>query len=320
MLELAILGLLKEQPHHGYELKKQLAEVMGPLSRVSFGSLYPALARLETNGRGPGDRRAGNAPGPRHGVARRRTGGLQGSSRWSPPLPGSQGLRNHPPRPRAVRRAPRRRQLLGRRRTRLRPAPRFRPLSRTRRAAASARAPPRPSRRAARPVARSSSLIRRREQRFSERRLPQLNPPTHHRNNRGRHLLARPADRGRAGTVVLRQLLKGNTSHGQQDSALRSPASATAPARSSRASSTTATPIRPTRCRASCTSSSATTTCGDVEFVAAFDVDAAKVGLDLGKAIFAGQNNTMQVRARRRTSASPSRRPRPSTVSASTTA
>jgi myo-inositol-1-phosphate synthase len=33
---------------------------------------------------------------------------------------------------------------------------------------------------------------------------------------------------------------------------------------------------------------------GDVQFVAAFDVDAAKVGLDLGKAIFAGQNNTVR--------------------------
>jgi myo-inositol-1-phosphate synthase len=32
----------------------------------------------------------------------------------------------------------------------------------------------------------------------------------------------------------------------------------------------------------------------DVEFVAAFDVDAAKVGLDLGKAVFAGQNNTIK--------------------------
>jgi len=32
----------------------------------------------------------------------------------------------------------------------------------------------------------------------------------------------------------------------------------------------------------------------DVEFVAAFDVDAAKVGLDLGKAIFASQNNTVK--------------------------
>jgi myo-inositol-1-phosphate synthase len=33
---------------------------------------------------------------------------------------------------------------------------------------------------------------------------------------------------------------------------------------------------------------------GDVEFVAAFDVDAAKVGLDLGKAAFAGLNNTIK--------------------------
>ncbi len=33
---------------------------------------------------------------------------------------------------------------------------------------------------------------------------------------------------------------------------------------------------------------------GDVEFVTAFDVDAAKVGEDLGKAIFGGQNNTVR--------------------------
>src|SRR5579864_2393498 len=33
---------------------------------------------------------------------------------------------------------------------------------------------------------------------------------------------------------------------------------------------------------------------GDVEFVAAFDVDATKVGIDLGKAIHAGQNNTIR--------------------------
>jgi myo-inositol-1-phosphate synthase len=33
---------------------------------------------------------------------------------------------------------------------------------------------------------------------------------------------------------------------------------------------------------------------GDVEFVAAFDVDAEKVGQDLGKAIFLGQNNTIR--------------------------
>src|SRR5215207_458833 len=33
---------------------------------------------------------------------------------------------------------------------------------------------------------------------------------------------------------------------------------------------------------------------GDVEFVAAFDVDADKVGLDLGKAIFTSINNTIK--------------------------
>jgi DNA-binding PadR family transcriptional regulator len=50
MLELAILGLLKEQELHGYELKKRLTDRLGPLSSVSFGSLYPALARLESAG------------------------------------------------------------------------------------------------------------------------------------------------------------------------------------------------------------------------------------------------------------------------------
>ena len=32
----------------------------------------------------------------------------------------------------------------------------------------------------------------------------------------------------------------------------------------------------------------------DLEFVAAFDVDAAKVGQDLAKAIFSSQNNTIR--------------------------
>lgn len=50
MLELAILGLLKEHELHGYELKKRLSEALGPLSSVSFGSLYPALNRLEAAG------------------------------------------------------------------------------------------------------------------------------------------------------------------------------------------------------------------------------------------------------------------------------
>ena len=50
MLELAILGLLQEQELHGYELKKRLGETLGPFSGASFGSLYPALRRLEAAG------------------------------------------------------------------------------------------------------------------------------------------------------------------------------------------------------------------------------------------------------------------------------
>jgi len=45
-----VLGLLKEQDMHGYELKKRLSELYGFSGTVSFGSLYPALARLEAAG------------------------------------------------------------------------------------------------------------------------------------------------------------------------------------------------------------------------------------------------------------------------------
>ncbi len=48
MLEMAILGALKEKPMHGYELKKRLSDLLGHFWKISFGSLYPALKRLET--------------------------------------------------------------------------------------------------------------------------------------------------------------------------------------------------------------------------------------------------------------------------------
>jgi DNA-binding PadR family transcriptional regulator len=50
VLELAILGLLKERPMHGYELRKQLAQRLGLFWTVSFGSLYPTLKKLERRG------------------------------------------------------------------------------------------------------------------------------------------------------------------------------------------------------------------------------------------------------------------------------
>ncbi|MHB8893833.1 MAG: PadR family transcriptional regulator [Candidatus Geothermincolia bacterium] len=50
VLELAILGLLKERPMHGYELKKRLSYMLGHFWTVSYGSLYPAIKRLEKSG------------------------------------------------------------------------------------------------------------------------------------------------------------------------------------------------------------------------------------------------------------------------------
>ena len=50
MLELAILGLLKEGSMHGYQLKKRLSETLGSFWQVSYGSLYPALKRLQRQG------------------------------------------------------------------------------------------------------------------------------------------------------------------------------------------------------------------------------------------------------------------------------
>ncbi len=50
MIELAILGLLKERPMHGYDLRKRLRDDFGPLANISYGSLYPALDRLEKAG------------------------------------------------------------------------------------------------------------------------------------------------------------------------------------------------------------------------------------------------------------------------------
>lgn len=50
MIEFAILGLLRDSDVHGYELKKRIAELVGTRAAASYGSLYPALAKLEASG------------------------------------------------------------------------------------------------------------------------------------------------------------------------------------------------------------------------------------------------------------------------------
>jgi DNA-binding PadR family transcriptional regulator len=48
LLDLSLLGLLADQPLHGYELSKRLREQ--GRGAVSYGALYPALGRLDRKG------------------------------------------------------------------------------------------------------------------------------------------------------------------------------------------------------------------------------------------------------------------------------
>ena len=50
MLEMAILGLLLESPMHGYELRKRLTGLLGAFRAFSYGSLYPTLRRMQSQG------------------------------------------------------------------------------------------------------------------------------------------------------------------------------------------------------------------------------------------------------------------------------
>lgn len=50
VIELPILGFLKEEPMHGYELRQRLQTVLGFVWQPSFGALYPMLRKLEQRG------------------------------------------------------------------------------------------------------------------------------------------------------------------------------------------------------------------------------------------------------------------------------
>lgn len=49
-LEFALLGLLSQNPLHGYELRKRLTAIYGPFRALSFSVLYPQLRRMLENG------------------------------------------------------------------------------------------------------------------------------------------------------------------------------------------------------------------------------------------------------------------------------
>lgn len=48
--ELLFLGLLKEKPKHGYEIKKQLRDILSPFIGVDLKSIYYPLGILEKRG------------------------------------------------------------------------------------------------------------------------------------------------------------------------------------------------------------------------------------------------------------------------------
>lgn len=64
MLDLAILGLLSEHEFHGYEIRKRLRDDLGLFANISFGSLYPALSRLELSGAVIGTESSPPTPAP----------------------------------------------------------------------------------------------------------------------------------------------------------------------------------------------------------------------------------------------------------------
>ncbi|HEX7405635.1 MAG TPA: PadR family transcriptional regulator [Candidatus Nanopelagicaceae bacterium] len=45
-LEFALLGLLSQDPLHGYELRKRLIAIYGPFRALSFSVLYPQLRKM----------------------------------------------------------------------------------------------------------------------------------------------------------------------------------------------------------------------------------------------------------------------------------
>ncbi|MBP2000511.1 DNA-binding PadR family transcriptional regulator [Paenibacillus shirakamiensis] len=49
-MDFVILGMLLERPMSGYELKKTVDVTIGLFYKASYGSLYPALKRLENRG------------------------------------------------------------------------------------------------------------------------------------------------------------------------------------------------------------------------------------------------------------------------------
>ena len=241
VLSLAILGTLAEQPLHGYQIRKLLGAELGPFRALSYGSLYPCLKRMVTDGLitlaeddGDGVRLA---PLPHRLRAHRRRQGTRSTRRTrvgSAPTRGTTTRSTCASRC-SARRTPRRDFAFSR---------------------DAARASPSGSTRSRSGCAASAIATTRTPQNFSDTDSSRLSARSHGSTNSLKTNDPRPRQEptARAPRAPTKEITTWRSC------ALPSSASATVPRRSFRASSTTRTLSLATPFPVSCTSSSATTT------------------------------------------------------------
>jgi poly-beta-hydroxybutyrate-responsive repressor len=90
-VEPALLLLLRERPHHGYELIERLPEVAGEDTRIDVGNLYRLLRALEAEGVVTSEWSA-DLPGPAKRTYELTPQGLRLLDRWAEALRSAQGV------------------------------------------------------------------------------------------------------------------------------------------------------------------------------------------------------------------------------------
>lgn len=87
MLELSILGFLRETPLHGYELRKRVAALTGHIRPIAESTLYPAIKRLEKAGWLRREPQPGAVAAPRHVLSLTPAGEAELTRRLAEPDP-----------------------------------------------------------------------------------------------------------------------------------------------------------------------------------------------------------------------------------------
>jgi poly-beta-hydroxybutyrate-responsive repressor len=90
-VEPALLLLLRERPHHGYELIERLPEIAGEETRIDVGNLYRLLRALEAEGIVTSEWRA-ELPGPAKRTYELTADGRRLLDRWADALRSAQGV------------------------------------------------------------------------------------------------------------------------------------------------------------------------------------------------------------------------------------